>query len=252
MHVIDVGQGDCILIQAPEKNVLIDSGEEGCGPGIMGYLDALGVNRLDIIVATHPHSDHIGDMDYVIRRIGTVGTVYTTEIPENVLPTTRCYENLLEAIAIRRRELKTAVIGSVISLGEDCTLTFIGPVEPFEDYNDDSLVCRVVFGENAFLFGGDSGAAAEALLLESGTDISCECIHLAHHGSSHSSTEAYLDAVGPSIATISCGRDNDYGHPHRATLERLKARGIAYYRTDLQGNIVVTSDGKSITVETER
>ncbi len=252
IHIINVGQGDSILIQAPDRTILIDAGEEGYGPTVMGYLDALGVDRIDVMIATHPHSDHIGDMDYVIKHLKKVGVLYLSKIPDSVIPTTRCYENLLQAALDKGVTVKTARIGVSLKLGEDGKLTFVGPVEPFEDYNNNSLVSRIVFGNNAFLFGGDSSVDAEKLLLEKGTDISCDYMHIAHHGSRSSSSDAYLDAVGPKYATISCGKDNSYGHPNKETLEKLKKRRIEYYRTDLDGNIVVTSDGENITITTQK
>lgn len=252
IHIINVGQGDSIFIQAPDRTILIDAGEEGYGPTVMGYLDELGVDSIDVMIATHPHSDHIGDMDYVIKHLKKVGVLYMSKIPDSVMPTTRCYENLLQAAIDKGTAVKTAKIGVSLKLGEDCKLTFIGPVEPFEDYNNNSLVCRIVFEDNAFLFGGDSSEDAEKLLLEKGTDISCDYMHIAHHGSSGSTTNAYLDAVSPQYATISCGKDNSYGHPHNEILKKLKERNIEYYRTDINGNIVVTSDGENISVATEK
>ncbi len=252
IHIIDVGQGDSILIQAPDRTILIDAGEEGYGPTVMGYLDALGVDRIDVMIATHPHSDHIGDMDYVIKNLKKVGVLYMSRIPDGAIPTTRCYENLLQAALDKGVTVKTAKIGVSLKLGEDCKLTFVGPVEPFEDYNNNSLVSRITFGDNAFLFGGDSSADAEKLLLEKGTDISCDYMHIAHHGSRSSSSDAYLDAIAPKYATISCGKNNSYGHPNEETLNKLKKRNIKYYRTDLDGSIVVVSDGNRITVKTQK
>ena len=252
IHIIDVGKGDCVLIQAPAKTILIDTGEEGYGPIVMGYLDNLGIDSIDVIIATHPHSDHIGDMDYVIKKLKKVGVVYMAETPESMIPTTRCYENLLNAIIEKNAVLKTAAIGSSLKLSENGRLTFMGPVEPFEDYNNNSLVSRIAFGNRAFLFGGDSSREAEELLLKTGKNISCDYMHIAHHGSSSSTTQAYLDAVDPAYATISCGEDNSYGHPNRSVIKSLEQKGVKYYRTDLHGNILVVSDGEKIKITTEK
>ncbi|MBQ9939157.1 MAG: MBL fold metallo-hydrolase [Oscillospiraceae bacterium] len=252
IHIIDVGQGDSIFIQAPSRNILIDAGEEGYGPTVMGYLDRLGVDSVDVIIATHPHSDHIGDMDYVIKNLRRVGVVYTGEMPESAIPTTRCYENFLNAIIQKDADFKFATIGTSLKLGENSSLKFVGPVEPFEEYNNNSLVCRVTFGSQTFLFGGDSSKEAEELLLKKGTDISCDYMHVAHHGSSSSTTQEYLDAVDPKYATISCGEDNSYGHPNSSVVERLEKKNVEYYRTDISGNIVVVSDGESINIFTEK
>ena len=189
---------------------------------------------------------------YVIKNLKKVGVVYTAEIPESAIPTTRCYENFLNAIIDKDIEFKYATIGTALKLGDNGTLKFVGPVEPFEEYNNNSLVCRVKFGSRTFLFGGDSSKEAEKLLLQKGTDISADYMHVAHHGSSSSTTKEYLDAVNPKYATISCGEDNSYGHPNKSTLERLQEKGVKYYRTDLRGNIMVMSDGETIEIATEK
>jgi len=245
VHVIDVGQSDSMLIKAPEMNILVDAGEEGNGRTICNYLESQGVEKVDILIATHPHSDHIGDMDYVIKNI-EVGKILTGEIPESAVPTTKVYENFLLAAKDKNLKIKEVKPGERYELGDGCVMTVLGPVEPFEDYNNNSIVCKIEYKGFSMIFGGDSSKEAEELLLKENKDLSADLMIVSHHGSSSSTTKEYLNAINPKYAIISCGRDNSYGHPHEETLEKLEAKKITVYRTDLSGNIICETDGEKI------
>lgn len=245
VHIIDVGQGDSFLVKGPERTALIDAGEVGNGSAVLGYLDAQHVEKIDFLIATHPHSDHIGSMPDVIAA-KEIGRVIMAETPDSAMPTTRVWFNLLDAIEDNSLAVEIAAPGAVYDLGDGCTLTVLGPVEPFEDYNDNSLVCRLDFGGISFLFCGDSSAPAENLLVGSEAELSADVLCVAHHGSNSSTTGALLSAVRPRYATISCGLNNSYGHPHSDVLERLSGYVAQVFRTDLEGSVVCTTDGETL------
>lgn len=250
--MIDIGQGDSILIEAPEANVLIDAGENGKGDEVLGYLKAQGISTLDIVIGTHAHSDHIGGLDDVIRGIG-VKKVILPEMAEESVPTTKTYTSLLTAILEKGLKITTAKVGDTYNLGDGAALQIVGPNGVFTDLNNTSVVCRLTYGENSFLFTGDCEDKAEtAILQRKGITVSADVLKVGHHGSDTSTSDPFLEAVDPEIALISVGTGNTYSHPVPSTLEKLEKRGIEIYRTDLSGSIVVASDGKKLTVTTEK
>lgn len=252
VHMIDIGQGDSILIEAPEANVLIDAGENGKGDEVLDYLKAHGVSTLDIVIGTHAHSDHIGGMDDVIKGIN-VKKVILPEMSENTIPTTKTYTSLLTAVMNKGLKITTAKVGDTYNLGDGAALQIVGPNGVFEDLNNTSVVCRLTYGENAFLFTGDCEVQAEAAILQrKGITVAADVLKVGHHGSDTSTSDEFLEAVAPEIALISVGTGNTYGHPVPSILEKLENRGIEIYRTDLAGSVVVTSDGKKLTVTTEK
>jgi len=249
VHVLDMGQADSILICGPERNVLIDAGENGQGAQVLRYLEEQGVKKLDLVIGTHPHSDHIGGMDTVIEGFA-VGQVVLPEIPDEILPTTTTYTDLLRAIADKGLRITAAEPGLRFELGDGAVLTILGPVAEFSDLNNMSVVSKLTYGNTSFLFTGDVSEKGEAALLERGSDLKADVMQAPHHGSSSSSTAAFLDAASPRVAFISCGLDNSYGHPHREVMERLEERGIQILRTDLDGPISIYSDAKNIYIST--
>ena len=252
VYIIDVGQGESILITTEEKSMLIDAGENNMGDDVLTFLDTLGLDKIDYAIATHPHSDHIGGLDTVMQEI-PVGEVFFGPIPDKIVPTTKTFEDVLDVIEEKDIPLSTTTPGQTIDLGSGAVVTILGPVtEDIEDLNNTSVVCRLDFGETSFLFNGDQETPMEELLLQSGADLDCDMMTMGHHGSSTSSSQEYLDAVSPEYASISCGRGNKYGHPHEETVEKLEEMGVEYYRTDLSGNITFTSDGENISVRTEK
>lgn len=254
VYVIDVGQGESILITTEENSLLIDAGENDKGDEVLDFIKQLGLTKLDYVLATHPDSDHIGGMDTVLENIDVPGGVFFGEMPDDLIPTTKTYEDVLDVIEEKDIPLFTAAAGDTIDLGSGAVLTVLGPVDPqaADSKNNTSLVTRLDFGESSFLFNGDQEEDMEEMLVQSGADLDCDVMTMGHHGSSTSSSQEYLDAVTPKYASISCGRGNQYGHPHDETIEKLEAMGVEYYRTDLDGNITFTSDGETISVRTEK
>ena len=249
VHFIDVGQSESILIKAPDKNILIDAGEIGCGNDITNYLRSNGVFAIDIFIATHPHSDHIGSASHILKKF-PVAEVIMPKIPGEYLPTTDLYRDLLLSLKRENCLVSYAEVGKTYDLGSGAELEILSPSGNFGDnLNNYSIASKLSFGEVSFLFTGDIEAEAEEAILSSGADISCTVYNAGHHGSSTSNTPAFLDAASPEYAAVSCGKNNDYGHPHREIVAEFKERNITCFRTDYDGNIVFGSDGKDIFIK---
>ncbi len=249
VHLLDVDNADCILVQNGKHAMLIDAGEAKSGEEIVEYLKQRGVSRLDYVIATHPHADHIGGMADVVREF-EIGTFLTTRLPDSQVPTTATYLRLLTALDERQVTFREITGAEEFPLG-DALLAVWGPSGIYDDLNSYSLISRVAFGGKSFVFMGDAEADEEAELLGSGFEMTADVLKVGHHGSKTSTSEAFLQKVAPSVALIPSGRDNSYGHPHSETLEKLAKAGVTTYRSDLCGDIVVTTDGASLTVLTE-
>ena len=251
IHVIDVGQGESILIKGPDKNMLIDAGESGNGLKICNYLKSQEVDKIDYLVATHPHSDHIGSMDYIIsRRDIDIGKIVMGKLHESVTPTSPAYQSFLQAVKNKNMKIKITGSGDEYDLGDGCVVKVLGPTEPVEDLNENSLVMKLNYKDFSMLFGGDTGIEAENKMISEGIDVSADVMTAAHHGSSGSTSANYLKKVNPEYAVISCGVDNAYGHPHDKTLQRLAKNKVKVYRTDLDGTVVIATDGQTIEFKT--
>lgn len=244
VHFLDVGQGDSIFIEMPDsKTMLIDAGENMLGKSIMNYINTLGYGKIDYLVATHPHADHIGSMAYIVRNMD-IGEIYMPKVST----TTKTYENLLESIAGKGLKVKSAKAGVSIIDTENFNVDIVAPATIKEDnLNNCSAVLKMTYGDTSFLFTGD---AEEEELSEIDADISANVLKVGHHGSSTSTDKDFIKRVCPEIAVISLGADNKYGHPHKSTLKHLKNAGAEIYRTDGDGTVKITSDGENISVET--
>ncbi len=245
---LDVGQGDSIFIEFPQGGtMLIDAGEQDEGDDVLSYIKRKGYEKLDYVVCTHPHADHIGGMSTVIKNLD-VGTVYMPRVYHE----SRTYERLLETIRAKNLSVKKAKYGATLSPEPDVTLEFLAPIGgEYQEKNDHSAVIRLSYGNRRFLFTGDAEAVSEEEMLALGLDVSADVLKVGHHGSDSSTKPKFLDAVNPRYAVISCGDDNSYGHPDLITLENLEARNIKIYRTDWHETVVMTTDGETIQVMTE-
>ncbi|HBC94523.1 MAG TPA: MBL fold metallo-hydrolase [Pelotomaculum sp.] len=247
VHFLDVGQGDCILVQLPNgRNMLVDAGKNDSAVAIIDYLEAQGIARLDYLVGTHPHEDHIGSLDTVIREF-PVGEV----LMPKVTASTKTFRDLLEAIAGKELQVATAKAGVNILEEEGLSVKVLAPVgSSYNDLNNYSAVIKITYREVSFLLEGDAESESEKEMLNSGADVRADVLKVGHHGSNSSTSPAFLSMVKPEYAVISLGADNDYHHPHPTTIARLKKAGVDILRTDERGTIVFTTDGKSINVET--
>ena len=241
----DVGQADSILLKTEDYAMLIDAGNIGQDKLMLDYLSEYGVTKLDYLVATHPHADHIGAMSAVVKAMDSIGEVIMPDKPH----TTVTYKNLIKAIDEKNIPITLAEVGQVFNMG-NVNIQIIAPDNTdYTDLNEVSVVLRVTFGETVFLFTGDAGTKSENAQLASGLSLKVDVLKVGHHGSRTSTTQKYLDAVSPQYAIISCGTDNSYGHPHSETMTRLNRKNITIYRTDEMGTIIFVSDGKNITIE---
>lgn len=246
LTMIDVGQGDALLLQSPSgKTMLIDAGDTDSFAAVRRVLSAYGIETLDVVVATHPHMDHIGAMADVLRHY-PVGTFYLTDDTTS----TEQYNRMLNALQKNGCSVVRAVAGMAVAWDDDVTVTVLNPFDGWEyaDANNGSIVLRVEYGTVAYLLTGDSEAETEALLIAAYDPevLRADVLKLGHHGSNSSSCGIFLDAVQPRIALASVGKNNAYGHPHAEVLDRLSARNITLYRTDRNGIITVFTDGTTV------
>ena len=240
VHYIDVGQGDCELICCDGEYMLIDAGVPDAGDTVVEYLKNHSIDKLTYLVCTHPHADHCGGLDAVVENV-EVETVFTSPyIGEN-----KSYEYFENAVYAAGLDFTVPELGEVFYLGE-AKFRFLGPLEDYENVNDDSLVMRLEYGDTSFLFTGDMTSNAEHDLLDEGLKVDCDVLKVGHHGSSGSSCYQFLYEASPTIGVISCAVGNDYGHPHKETISRLSDAEVTVYRTDLDGTVIIFSDGMHV------
>jgi competence protein ComEC len=249
IHFLDVGQADCILVKSPKgKNILIDAGNNADAPIITSFLSSQGIEKIDVIIGTHPHEDHIGAMDTVINTFD-IGQVYMPK----VTTTSKTFRDVLLAIQTKNLQIETAKARVSISIDPSIKAEFLAPnSEQYEDLNDYSAVLRIEYGKYAFLFTGDAEGVSEAEMVQKGYNLKADLLKAGHHGSHSSSSDEFLNKVSPAYAIIPVGARNTYGHPAQVTLDRLAQREINIYRTDLNGAIIATCDNRGITIQTER
>lgn len=244
LHVIDVGQGDSILIKTEAGNILIDAGTGESETALSSYLDSVGVSDFEYCIFTHPHEDHIGGADMIIEDYDVRNVIISPAVTD-----TRTFERLLDALERSDANVIEALPDSKYNVG-DVEIMILGPVAvgSGRDLNNSSVIARISYGSVRMMFTGDAEAQEESDILErySVFELDCDFLKMGHHGSSTSSSEAFMNAVTPSIAAISCGKGNSYGHPHGETITLLEERNIEYHRTDELGDLVYVCDGKTI------
>lgn len=242
VNYIDVGQGDSELIQVNGKNLLIDAGPNESIDKLMSYLSKQDIKKIDYVIATHPDEDHIGGMSSVIKKYD-IGEFYAPK----KLTNTRTFENMVTALKSKNLKINVGKAGIDLDLGKNVTCQMLAPNnDKYKDTNNYSIVIKITYGESKFLFTGDAEKISETEMLSKNLDLSADVLKVGHHGSTSSSSNEFLDKVNPKIAVISCGKNNKYGHPHSETLTKLKNRKVQIYRTDVDGSIVLLSDGKKI------
>ena len=249
-HFIDVGQADCALFMTKDANMLIDTGDrdDDYTKKIINYLKDKDVKKLDYLVLTHPDSDHIGGAPEIINEFEVVNCI----MPD-FTKGTNIFENTMAALEDKNVNVIEGKAGYSFEFG-DTFCNVLAPIGSTTEANDSSVVIKLTHGDNVFMLTGDAEVESEERMLAQykKEDLDADFLKSGHHGSSTSSTVDFLDAVTPEYAVISCGKDNDYGHPHDKTLEKYEERGIEYYRTDIYGTLLVVSDGKTLTLTTEK
>lgn len=245
VHYIDVGQGDSILIQLHGKNMLIDAGPTDSRNKLIKYLKKLKISKLDYVVETHPHEDHIGGMSKVLSTF-TIGSFYAPRVTTQ----TKSFEDMVRALDKKNLKIHVVKPGMSFDFGGKANCTVLAPnSEKYTDLNNYSTVIKFNYGNNKFLFTGDAQKLSEDEMIKKDYDLSCDVLKVGHHGSRSSTSDEFLKLVTPKIAVISCGKGNDYGHPHKPTLDKLKNINVIIYRTDIDGTITLVSDGNKITKE---
>jgi comEC/rec2 family protein len=244
VHFIDVGQGDSTLIITPDKKtVLIDAGDEQHSSRTTGYIKSQGIDKLDLVIATHPDADHIGGMDKVIKNFD-IGMFSMPLVSKD----TKQYKEIKQELKNKKLKNKPLYTGDGLSVGKDVKLQILSPQKnkTYSDTNEYSIVARLSYKEVSFLFMADATMENEIAIINDFDDISSDVLKLGHHGSSTSTSDYFLGKVNPSIGVISCGKNNKYGHPHKEVMNLLEKYNIMIFRTDEQGSIVLKSDGYKI------
>ena len=246
VHFIDVGQADAILVICDGKTMLIDGGNVDDSNLIYSYLTKQSITHLDCVICTHAHEDHVGGLSGALTK-ASAGKVYSPVTTYN----SKAFSNFVSKVTERGLSLTLPKSGEQFMLGS-ASVTVLGPLKDYDDPNNTSIVTRVVYGETSFLFTGDMESLAETDLLDAGLVQKTTVLKVGHHGSSSSTSYRFLRQVQPTYAVISVGKDNSYGHPTESVLSRLRDADVTLYRTDLQGDIVCVSDGKTLTFTTAR
>jgi beta-lactamase superfamily II metal-dependent hydrolase len=259
VYALDIGQGDSLLIVSPTgKTVLIDTGNPGNEQIVMSALlnHARG-KKIDLFIASHPHADHIGSAAGVIKG-STVARVLDSGFPH----TTKTYENYLLAIKDSGAQFIQAVPGQTFDIGGGAVISLLAPIKPYfkqselregaSEANANSVVVRLDYKNFSMIFTGDAEAETEARMIAGGANLKAKVLKVGHHGSRYATSDAFLQAVRPEAAVISVGADNKYGHPTQEALDRLKSAGVKVYRTDLQGEIHIISDGSTYQIVTQK
>ncbi|MEE1352406.1 MAG: ComEC/Rec2 family competence protein [Acutalibacteraceae bacterium] len=249
MTFLNVGQGDSILVRSGTEFLLVDSGEPGNEEIIKRELNRQGGERLQTVVATHPHADHIGSFPELFAQVG-VGRVILPEANANILENPALYERFLTGVRRSGARVELAIPGKTYSLGS-ATFTILGPIHRAENPNNVSVVLRLVFGSVSFLLTGDAEVDEEQTILQSGRSVKSTVLKCGHHGSDTSTSPTFLNSVSPKYAVISCGKNNSYGHPAPQTLNILRRHRIRIFRTDRMGNIYFGTDGKRLKTAVE-
>ena len=248
-HYIDVGQGSAALLASPDDSfMLIDTGTTESSAYLVKYLKDAGVDTLDYLIITHPHEDHYGGAESVIKNFPVENFLILSDFTDTY-PYDRFIYMLENNSFGADTNIEPVVRDDTFTFANDCVFRIISPEEAdFDDFNESSLALKLIYGNTAFLFTGDSEKATENAMIANGYDLRADVFLAGHHGSATSNTLAFVQAVSPEYAVISCGKDNSYGHPHEDTLKNFESCGAEVLRTDISGSIIIVSDGNSVSL----
>ena len=236
VHFVDVGQADCQIVELPQGEIMmIDFGNNDDGDLICNYLDWLGIDKIDYLIATHPHEDHIGSMDTVIDNY-EIGSVYMTDAETDMAS----FRDVKKALSRKNLGYTLTYADTLLYSDDELTIEAVAPVKYYDDLNNMSIVIRLTYKDASFLFTGDAEAESEYDIT---ADVSADVLSVGHHGSSTSTCDDFLERVDPMYAVISCGANNDYGHPHWETTEKLSENDVVTYRTDTMGTVICSTYG---------
>lgn len=247
VHFVDVGQADCILVELPNnQKMLVDAGNNEDKDTIISYLNSKSIKKIDYLIGTHPHEDHIGSLDSVISNY-EIGSIYMPKISSN----TKTFEDVLLAIKAKGLKVVAPETGTyILNDNQGLSIQVLAPnSSTYEDLNNFSIVLKLKYKDTSFLFTGDAESLSESEILKKSYDIKADVLKIGHHGSKSSTSAEFLKKVAPKYAVISAGAGNTYGHPNQETLAKLNEGKVQVYRTDIDGTIIFTTDGSKITVE---
>lgn len=253
--VLDVGQADAILLQTEGKNILVDSGLSDSADKLVAELKKIGVKKVDVLIATHPHADHIGGMNAVLKNF-EVGKIYDS----GQVTTSKMYQKYLKTVKEKKIPFALLRASDRIEFGSDgAVLEVLGPQEPLlkdtrSDLNANSIVMRLVYKHFTMMLAADATSETEARILQAFAKdkVRSQILKVAHHTSKYSNTAAWLEAVNPEVASASYSKENEYGFPHQVTLKRLSKVGAKYYNTADNGNVKIITDGESYQIKTDK
>jgi beta-lactamase superfamily II metal-dependent hydrolase len=245
VHFIDVGQGDATLLKGPDFTVLIDAGRHDRNE-IVPYLKEQNVKKIDLLIGTHPHADHIGQFPQILKNF-SVGEVWLS----GDLHTTITFENAVDAILDTNAKYREPRANEKFTYGS-LMIEVLHPSELTGDLNNGSIVLRAIFRDIAFMFTGDAEYSAELEIIQSDQNLKSHILKIGHHGSITSSTNDFLSLVSPEVAVYSAGWKNRYEHPHSVTIERMNNFDILIYGTDISGTLILTTDGNTYDIESKK
>ena len=255
VHFIDCGNADCTFLELPNnKTMLIDAGNNEDGKDICAYIQNLGYSKIDYLIGTHPHEDHIGGLDDIINTFD-IRNVYLPRIPNIYVPSTKTYESVLMAISNKNLTITSPTVKQQIVCEEDLIIEVLNDINNTfsENMNDYSLVIKITHKYNSFILCADAEEKIEKEIIKNtdSSDLRCDVLKIGHHGSNTSTSDAWLRKTLPAYAFIPCGKDNEYGHPHDEIVKKIRTLGVKTYRADTDGTVIFISNGENLKVQTK-